>query len=496
MMKNAILCKLGRSEFPDLIYYYVLSVAGMVFLHIVYPSVSRLLYRNWLIIPSSLFLGAILERRAGLKFKNYFVFSFAMMAWIVVLQIKRCIDYSELQSMGLFMTTYLFAFPLASLLEDGDKKKALKIFAGAYLAGAAVLSVAGMLLLLDCLPDFWVEDVRWNGGRLEVFRHSNIIACYFLIGIIFCVTLLFQEKSLRLKTGYAVLLILLLVPLVLTSCRTVIVLTGGFLGATVFFELIKHGRKWFLPGVLAVVVVTAFFYEGAIYLYRTNSDALIKKYSRQYAEQIASETDAFAANVESEDIIYEEGGAAADQEETLPIEVNPDTGEIQLIAGSPQDSIEKDLGTLNSRTYIWAAARFAIRETPSILCWGMPNPGEYITYYNFFPVAHTHNAWVECLVGTGVVGFVIAVMITLFTAWNCLLVFLKYYQDIWKRNVAILTLCLMVAAMLEPYLFYTNVDYHQIDLLFFLCAGYLAHWQEADNRSVVNWIRSRIMFLQ
>ena len=93
--------------------------------------------------------------------------------------------------------------------------------------------------------------------------------------------------------------------------------------------------------------------------------------------------------------------------------------------------------------------------------------------------------------GMGLVGFLIALLFTLMTAWNCLIVLLRYYQDIWKRNVAILALCLLAAAILEPYLFYTTVDYNLIDVIFFMCAGYLAYWQEEDNRHIMETIRNR-----
>ena len=95
----------------------------------------------------------------------------------------------------------------------------------------------------------------------------------------------------------------------------------------------------------------------------------------------------------------------------------------------------------------------------------------------------------------GAVGFLIAVMFTLITIWNILIVLLKHYQDIWKRSAAILVLCLLAASVLEPYLFYTTVSYHLVDMIFFLCAGYLAYWQE-DNRRILLWIRSRLSFLK
>ena len=95
-------------------------------------------------------------------------------------------------------------------------------------------------------------------------------------------------------------------------------------------------------------------------------------------------------------------------------------------------------------------------------------------------------------VGNGLCGFLIAMLFTLLTLWNCMILLLKHYRYFWKRNVAILTLCLMGTAVMEAYLFYTRIPYHPINLLFFLCAGYLAYWQKEDNAHILAVIQRRI----
>lgn len=455
----------------DPIEFYVPAAACIVFLYIAFHLYTQFLYENLLIVPCLLFLGTRLERREGNQSNRILRLPVMMVAWFVFLQLKRSIEHSGIHNLGLFLSTYLFAFPLAFLLRDGDKKKALKIFAGTYLAAAGILAADGLLLVLDWLPEFLSGQVYWTGARLEAFWHPNIAACFFMIGAVFCTAFLSQAASRRTKIGFAVLLVMILGALVLTNCQAVIGLTGGYLGVTVFVAAVKQGRKWFLPGMLAALVLTAGFYAGAEGLSEAHYDALLEKYIQQYSEQLSSEED-------------------------LPIMIDPDTGEICLASGNEQDSVENDFGVLNSRTYVWNAARFAIRETPSILYWGIDQPGEYVSCYNFFPIAHMYNAWMECLMGMGLVGFAIAVLFTLMTVWNCLVILLMHHGDIWKRSVALLALCLMAAAVLEPYLFYTTIDYHAIDFLFFLCAGYLAHWQAEGQHRILAAIRSRIPFLK
>lgn len=542
---------MNRIGFEDSVYNYILLAAGLVFLYIAFPAFTRVIYEHCLIIPTMLFLGAMKERRVDCTHKKHWILSGAMVAWFLFLQAKREIHNEGIGNIGLFLSIYLFAFPLASILRDGDKKKALKIFAGAYLAAAVILSVEGLLLVLDWLPAYFSEYVYWDGARARIFWHPNIVACLLMVGVVFGTTFCAQAKTDRSKICYVLLVVLMVAVLAFTSCRTAIIMTGAFLAAQVFFTIIKRGKSWIIPGLLAAAILTVVFYLGSMQIYQANENAMIKKYTEQYAEQLTEEpsdpagvdeeyffeettepedilpADDTAASSEEEEAVteteamqegfeeesaeeayheeeyyeeeyyeeeYYEEALDEDQGETIPIATDPYTGEVYLITESAQDSIEADFGTLNSRTYIWSAARFAIRETPSILYWGMYDPGEYVSYYNFFPISHLHNAWMQCLVGMGVVGFTIAVLFTLMTIWNCVLVLLKHYRDSWKRNVALLSACLLAAAMLEPYLFYTTRDYHLIDFLFFLCAGYLAYWQEADNRYIFNWICSKISF--
>lgn len=495
MMKNTVFSKPEKTEFADASYYYILIVAGITFLYISFNSYTQVLYEHCLVIPCMLFLGAWLERRDSLPHIRRFLLPAAMVAWFLLLQIKRSNERANLDNIGLFLSVYLFAFPLASVLKDGDQKKALKIFAGSYLAAAAVMSVNGLLLVLDCLPGFFSEYVCWDGDRLSVFWHPNISACYLMIGIVLCTTFLEHAKSICSKTGLTILLVLMICALALTSCRTAIILTGGYLGASLFFMMIRHGKRWFFPGVLVVLVLIVVFYKGSMGLYQMNHDMLIKKYTQQYSEQVepdAAQDSAPESEKISEEVYKEETDIS--QEQQAPIKVDPDTGAVSLTTNSPQGSIVKDFGTLNSRTRIWGAAWKALCENPSLLCWGVQNPGWCVSDYSSFPIAHMHNAWLECLLGMGMVGFLIAVLVTLITLWNCLVILLKHHRDIWKRNVALLTLCLMAASVLEPYLFYTSVSYKMIDFLFFLCAGYLIHWQEKDNRYILDRVCHRLPF--
>ena len=503
-------------RFADPVYYYVFCAAVIVFSYMAFHVFLRRVYEYLLMVPCFMFVGAMVERKVSLKGKGHFVLPFAMAGWFLTVMIKRSLDLGGTVEIGLDLLVYLFAFPLATLLQDGDEKKALKMFAWAYLAAAAVLTIESMLLAVNCLPAFLAEHVYWDGGRLVAFWHPNVTGCYLMIGIVFCTTFISSAKSVWTKLGLCVLLVMMFGAIALSRCRTAIILTGGYLGALAFFMIIKRGIKWFLPGVAVVLALLVGFYVGATRFYQANYDALIERYTQQYIEQTANETvneiqPEPEKSAKAEKPAKTEETAKAEKpvkteesvktetkvvEEAPPVVVNQNTGEVELVTTSPQGTIEKDIGTFNNRSRMWQAAFVAIRENPSILIWGVANPGRFVSDYWVLPVTHLHNAWVECLVGLGAVGFLIAVLITLITAWNCLIILLKHHKDIWKRNLAILTLCILVSSFLEPYLFYTSVDYHLIELLFFLCAGYLAHWQEADNSHILSVVRGKLRLKQ
>lgn len=549
MLFNKTALPENRSGF-DPVYFYISVVALSVFMYISFGNYVTYLYEQLLAIPCALCLGNVLSRKITPTTKKYLCLSIFMVFWFTFLQVKRTFENGNIYSFGLFFSTYLFAFPLASLTQDGAQKKYLKLLASAFIVATLVLSGYGILLLLDIHPAFLVKYVYWDGARFCAFWHPNILACLLMIGFAFCSMFLFNANSRWSKAALCALLLLLLGMIALTNCRTVILLIGVYLGGHVFFTAVKQGRKWILPGLVAAVVLAIVVFTGSGKLYQLNHDALLEKYTAQYQDQLLpdetsipqdnsdstnhtepDQTDAEAAAgtaVEEEsaistevvsdeayiDEVYDSTEYTAEEyyeeeyeehyeeeyyeeeyyeeeepEETLPVYVDPNTGEFALSAGSAQNSFWNDLSTLNSRSYIWTAARFAIREAPSILLWGVDKPGHYVSYYNFFYSAHTHNAWIECLMGLGLPGLLMAILFTLFAVWNSLIILLKHYQDTWKRGVALLTLCLLVSSIMEPYLFYTTSSYHLIDFMFFLCVGYMVHWQEEDNRNILSAVR-------
>lgn len=453
----------------------ICAVAILVFLYIILKERAAYLYENLLVIPCTLFLSSILNKCNASTSRKALLLSSLMMAWFLILQIRRSSIDAHTQNLGLFFATYLFAYPLAALTGDQDRKQYLKLFAAVYTAAAVVLAGYALLLIMDCLPGFMTPMAYWDGARLVTLWHPNLCACYFLIGIAFSVTFLSQTTQLWKKAALVALILVLLLLMALTNGRTTILLTGAFLGGTVFFKIVKGKWKLVLPGLLVAAAILFTVFTGASHLYQTHQDALLEKFTAQYHQQQDS--------VQSGN---EENAAS------LPIKVDKDTGKVSLKSSNPQSSLSKNMKTLNGRTKIWSSALYAIREWPALLVWGIDEPGTYISYYNTFPVIHAHNSWIQCLLGLALPGFAIAMVFTLLTLWNCGIILLKHQDDGWKVTIAMLTLCLMAAGFMEPYLFLTTKDHHPFDFLFFLCAGYLACWQSEENRQILRRFRDRL----
>lgn len=455
------------------VFLSICAVAVLIFLHITLGKYVTYLYNNLLIIPCVLFCGfSLVSTKSPIPIRKLLLPAL-MIVWFLLLQNYRSSIGANTQSLGLFFSIYLFAFPMALLTNDGDEKQYLKMFAGIYTTAAAVLAGYSLLLIFDCLPGFLTDMVYWDGARLAALWHPNLSACFFMIGIGFSLAFFFQASDIWKRVLLLGLIALLFFAMALTNGRTTILLAGAMLGGTVFFRIVKKCWKNVVPGLLVAIGIIIAVFTLAGQLYAANQEYLLQKFSSQYHEAT-------------------QNGTAGDDTSTLPIQIDPETEEITLKYKNPQGSLISNLKTLNSRTTIWNSAFYAIREWPALLIHGIDDPGRYISYYTPFTVSHAHNSWIQCLLGLGFPGFAIATVFTLTTFWNCAMVLLKHNQDIWKVTVSLLSLCLMAAGFMEPYLFLTPAVYHSFDFLFFLCAGYLSHWQAEENQTMLRLFRNRL----
>jgi O-antigen ligase len=158
----------------------------------------------------------------------------------------------------------------------------------------------------------------------------------------------------------------------------------------------------------------------------------------------------------------------------------PETAEIDeegiLVSENVQGTLSQDLRTLNGRTVIWNSALQAVRDNRQLFLWGTEYIGTVVSVYNPFPVEHGHNSWVEVLLRSGLPGLVMALAFTGMAVISAAKLLLNMETELWKKVIAMTTICVMGTGFLEPSLFGGKSFYHVIDFLFFFCTGYLDYW--------------------
>lgn len=436
--------------------FLLLAAAGvMEFLFITLESLfSGLAYyvtETYLIVPALLFLGYALMDRLPEFSRRRLLLAGAAIAWFVVVQIIHKLSGMDTHPIGTVFFVYLMAFPFASVTEDKESL-GLKWIGGMFLTASLVLVVYAGLLLADLVPESLRQFIFWDGARLHVFWHPNISACFFMLGIGFAAAFLVQTKRLLWKLLLLASIILQMALMATTNCRTTLLLTGAMLGAILFLAILQRFRpklprksgkrniQIILLCLVLVLTILAGFFLVAGKLYQRNNDRLM------------------------EEMIAEAGTG----------EVNQDTGILEGDNG--QGSLREDMRTLNGRIPIWKAAFSAIRDNKRLALFGTEYSGTVISVYNHFEVVHGHNAWVESLLRLGLPGLLLSLAFTALAVASAAKLVLNPGAELWKKILAVLTMCLMATGFLEPYLFITNVYYHVTDFAFFFLTGYLDHW--------------------
>lgn len=445
-------------------YFCLILMAFCTFMGIAFGSFGSYAFEEVMIIPCVLFLSRVFPRPFSSGTKKVLGLSLLMLGWFLFLQIKRRLEYLQVYPFAPYFCAYLFAFPLASLMGDGEKKTGLKLFFTAFIAASFCHVVTTVFLLLDWIPASLSEyHVFWDGTRLNSFWHPNMIACLLMFGIAACLVFLHSAKNKWAKLAWLAAILLILATMALTNCRTIIILTGGILGGSAFYAILKG--RWKLAPVALVVafVVLMLVYLGCGTLYYFHSNVIYNEQLTEYLEETGISPD--------------------DAEAVTDFEVETTSG---------QNSLVEDLSSLNSRTIIWWASFQALNANRSHYIFGVDYPGQHMSYFCPFFQSHTHNSWVETLLGLGVPGFVLAMVFTWLALWNGIVILLKYPLDVWKRTTAMVTLCMLVASFLEPYLFLPPLDYYIFNFIFLLCLGYLVHWQAEDNRKILQGLCKRL----
>lgn len=404
-------------------------------------------YLDWYPVRVSVvFLAASLCRKQLRQSKWYFLAALLMVGWFYVVRSVHLRLEMTAKEPGTFVCAYLLCFPFAAATGDGQRQRGLKLMAMVFAIAAAAFAGFAGLLVFRRLPQWLDGYVFWDGARFGVMGHPNICATILMIGAGLTAGFAARTKRLWIRILLLILIALEFGALSLTNGRTAIILSCLMFGGIMFCILRKPGWKRCVLALAAAVAVMVCLFSVSRALYSKN-EARLTELARQSAQT------------------GEETGLALNGDGTLKTE-------------NEQGDMANNLKSLNGRTVIWTGAVKGIRANPRILLVGTENAGPIISQYSGWTgIQHAHNSWVEVLYQLGLPGLLAALALTVMAVWNAA-VLLWRNADLWKSIVTMVVLCLLGCAILEPYLFVANVQYHYFDFLFLMCVGYMRLWSK------------------
>lgn len=404
------------------------------------------LFLEWRLVDVSVvFLAASCCRKYLRQSKWYFLSALLIIAWFYLLRGVHLRLEGTNQDPGAFVCAYLLCLCFAAAAADEEKIWGLKALSAVFALTGAAFGVYALLLVMNHLPSSLDGHVFWDGARFGVMGHPNIGATILMISLGMSVGLAVIAKRIWLKCLMVPLAALEFWALSMTNSRAAIVLTCALLGGILFCRIRGTGWKRLLPALVAAVAVMVLLFCVSRTVFQWNSDRLTEmaRQAQQTGEEIS---------------------LTLNQSGTLKTE-------------NGQDTFVRSIKDLNGRTDIWTAAMRSLADHPTILLTGTERTGELISpYWEVMDVLHAHNAWLQTLFQLGLPGLIGALALTGLAAWS--IVVLLWRNDCLLHScVALVVLCLLGCAVMEPYLFTVNLQYHYFDFLFMLCLGYLNQWR-------------------
>ncbi|HIS43037.1 MAG TPA: O-antigen ligase family protein [Candidatus Limiplasma pullicola] len=350
-------------------------------------------------------------------------------------------DYNQYRIVCM-VATYGLAFPLAAMLRDVEKRRALDRVAAVLTAVIAAVCWLGVIAALRgeviTVPFFGSQFGIMEDGRLYVLsQHPNFTAAFSLCGLCMLIYLVVSHWKPWVLIPAAVAGAGLFMALPLSDSRTGMIafLLIALIAAAIGFQRLPIPAKWrrivevvCLVALVAVVAVAGF--GAAVKVVSTTSDG----------EQVIS-----------------------------------------------QRSLLADLTTLTGRTGVYGAVPATFAQHPLAMLKGfdelemMPAVNDNVEmHYN-----HMHNSFLQTLMLTGVPGLLAALWLTWRVISSGIRVLFAKGSIIRpaQKLLVLLPAALLVQGMLEHYLFVDS--YSILNFLFFLFAGYVVQlgrqvsWKQA-----------------
>ena len=447
--------------------------------------------RDYIVLFGAAFFALSLTRPSFWSDRGCWVLCLVPVIWFLISESFLFLDGQMREDPGLFFSMYLLAYSFAAGAEDGDRRKGLVLAGGFYLCYTLFQTIRVLLCLLDFLPGFPLTGVTWDGSRLYLLYHPNVSGCVLMLGVGIALIFGFRSHGLRGKILWWLAAVVQLIPLALTNSRTIVLLTGGLLGATLFFSQLGRSPKRLLLSLVIGLAFVPLFFTLSKSLYDWHTARLISYYQAQAVTEAWRAVDSAESSSQDSEATQEnpllagesqEGSSEEDLEEGTsqpdsPVVVDPNTGEVSLqtMTTSGQGSLKENFSSFNGRTKIWKGVLWTVTHSHAIALYGCDNVVSHLELHTGI-AAHAHNSWLQILMRRGWVGLLIALVFTLQALRNALVLLFRRESDGVQRSVALLLLCIMGAAFFEPYLFTADLSYFFIEFVFFLSAGYLQVW--------------------
>lgn len=370
---------------------------------------------------TALFIGLSLSGSLSKRAKTCFAIGILFIIWFWLLQPIHYLEDSSLNYYDKFIGIYLLALPFASATEDGQRQWGLKLAAVVAIGVSLALLGCTLLLMLGKMPSFFADTCYFDGPRLCLFVHPNICANLLLIGIGSCLYLCFNIKKKLGKLLFILLAATFFVPLSMTNCRSVILLTAVLIGSAVLIR--------FLPALKGKSIARAVF----TLLTLAASVLIFWKLSR---------------------ILY-------------------GLNDHGVASSITQHSMSSDMFSLNNRTSIYLAAIKALIKDPYLLLFGTDQTYTHISPFLWGTVAHTHNSWLEILFYSGLLGLAFSLILTFIALRSIIRVLFSRHAMTSGGTKILSVLCVMLLAhgFIEPFLFTGMAE--PINFFFMLILGYL-----------------------
>ena len=384
------------------------------------------------------------------------------------------------------------ALPFAGTLK-GSKRQWVETAVGVLLVGVlsviAVLSVYAIVSRQSLQLPFATFTIELDTEqRLQIWQtHANITGGLYATAFLIALYHLLRQKPLyrRWLTLPIVLACLCFYIVVgLTVSRTSMACFALFLGLSVMLLLkrcvrFKQAVVRYVLLALIVITVTVVAYQG----YGLVSRGMTVLSNSLYPTTDAGQTIAAVsptqapANEEttaqpSQQVGEDVNAVAMDAVDSA----QPATADVSVDEGASDTlTVKRDLldnwRTLNGRTEIFAAAFKAIADHPMTLLIGNEDTAFMPWVNQYLPVefAHTHNAIIQTLMTTGLVGVGLMLWFIVRMLMSCWKLLRDPRFGTEDRILALIPLSFLLDSMMEPLIF---AYYGLINVLFFLYCGF------------------------